>query len=66
MHTEFRELSAVERAISECCEQIARETDWLMQQTKLGLDPSSSRKLLFAYHESLMALKCAKQLLESR
>lgn len=64
MRTDFPDLSAVERAINQCEKQIARETDRLVKQTKLGIDPSASRRLLFAYHESLMALKRAKRVLE--
>lgn len=59
-------LSAIEEAIEKCEQQIELQTDRLMRQTKAGIDPTHSRKLLFFYHSSLIALERSRQALQKQ
>ncbi|MFM0053766.1 hypothetical protein [Caballeronia grimmiae] len=66
MHRDIPEPNAVDTAIESCSQQIEWQTDRLIRQTRAGKDPAKSRALLFAYHQSLLALKQAKQALEAK
>jgi Flp pilus assembly protein TadD len=64
MRFEIEESSTIEAAIYNCEQQIATQTDRLVRQTKAGENAKISRSLLFAYCQSLIALKQAKQALD--
>ncbi len=66
MGTGDQELWAINTAIEECQRNIEQQTDRIIWQTKVGLDCSTTRKLLFKYHRSFNALMQAKECLERR
>jgi hypothetical protein len=65
-HSETPGLSAIEKAIAHCEEQVRLQADRLLRQIEAGNDPTHSQKLLSSYQSSLIALKRSREALHSQ
>ncbi|WP_250475531.1 hypothetical protein [Caballeronia sp. GAFFF1] len=65
-HRDAPGLSAIEKAIAHCEEQVRLQADRLLRQIEAGNDPTHSQKLLSIYQSSLIALKRSREALHSQ